>query len=75
MAELSPEAVEAKRSYHREYRRKNREKINAKRREWRANNRDKTQQCNERYWEKKAKDNPGISSGENEAETPIQEQV
>lgn len=62
MAEMSAEAVEAKRSYYREYRRKNREKINAKRREWRANNSDKAQQCDERYWEKKAKDRVGISS-------------
>lgn len=75
MAEMSAEAVEAKRSYHREYRRKNREKINAKRREWRANNRDKVQQCNKRYWEKQAKDRVGISSEGNEVEDPMQKQV
>lgn len=75
MIEMSAEAVEAKRSYHREYRQKNREKINAKRREWRANNKDKVQQCNKRYWEKQAKDRVGISREENEAEDPIKKQV
>lgn len=52
MTEMSAEAVEARKAYQREYRRKNREKINAKRREWRANNKNRVRQCNERYWEK-----------------------
>lgn len=62
MTEMSAEAVEAKRYYYREYRRKNREKINAKRREWRANNRDKAQQCDERYWERVAEKKRSICS-------------
>ena len=75
MAEMSAEAVEAKRSYYREYRRKNREKINARRRKWRADNIDKARQCNERYWEKKAKDKVYISSEGSEVVDPIQDQV
>jgi chromatin segregation and condensation protein Rec8/ScpA/Scc1 (kleisin family) len=51
---MSAEAVEARRNYQREYRRKNQEKINAKRREWRADNRDKVRRYNQRYWERRA---------------------
>ena len=51
---MSAEAVEARRNYQREYRRKNQEKINAKRREWRADNRDKVRWYNQRYWERRA---------------------
>lgn len=54
-ATMSAEAVEVRRNYQREYRRKNQAKINAKRREWRADNRDKVQQYNREYWERKAK--------------------
>lgn len=53
-ATMSAEAVEVRRNYQREYRRKNQAKINAKRREWRADNRDKVQQYNQQYWERKA---------------------
>lgn len=51
---MSAEAVEARRNYQREYRRKNQAKINAKRREWRADNRDKVRRYNQKYWERKA---------------------
>lgn len=51
MTGMSAEAQEARKAYQREYRRKNREKINAKRREWRVNNKNKVRQYNERYWE------------------------
>lgn len=53
-AAMSAEAVEARRNYQREYRRKNQAKINAKRREWRADNRDKVRRYNQKYWERKA---------------------
>ena len=53
-AETSAEAIETRRAYQREYRRKNREKINSQRRNWRARNRDKVQQYNKKYWERRA---------------------
>ncbi|MDE7416938.1 MAG: hypothetical protein K2N44_11705 [Lachnospiraceae bacterium] len=53
-AEMSAEAIETRRAYQREYRRKNREKINSQRRNWRARNRDKVQQYNKEYWERRA---------------------
>lgn len=53
-ATMSAEAVEARRNYQREYQRKNRTKINAKRREWRADNKDKVKQYNCKYWENRA---------------------
>lgn len=51
---MSAEAVEARRAYQREYLRKNREKINSQRKNWRAENREKVQQYNREYWERKA---------------------
>ena len=54
-ANMSVEAIETRRIYQREYRRKNREKINIQRKNWRAENRDKVQQYNQEYWERKAK--------------------
>lgn len=48
-------AAEAKRNYQREYRHRNRDRINAQQKDWRARNQDKVKQYNEAYWEKKAK--------------------
>lgn len=47
---------EAKRLYHKEYREKNRDKINAKHKEWRntEEGKEKMRQAKQRYWEKKA---------------------
>ena len=53
-AEMSAEAIETRRAYQTEYRRKNREKINSQRKNWRAKNRDKVQQYNREYWERRA---------------------
>ncbi len=53
-AEMSAEAIETRRAYQREYRRRNREKINSQRKNWRARNRDKIQQYNKGYWERRA---------------------
>lgn len=55
MAGMSAEAVEARCIYKREYRRKNREKINRQQREWRTANPEKVKDYQMRYWEKKAK--------------------
>lgn len=52
---MTPEALEAKQNYDREYRKKNRQKINRQQREWRARNPDKVKEQKQRYWEKKAK--------------------
>lgn len=46
---------EAKREYHRNYYRKNREKIKDQQKKWRAENPDKVIATNNRYWSKKAK--------------------
>lgn len=52
---MTLEAQEARRIYKREYRRKNREKINQKQREWRAANPERVKSYQMRYCEKKAK--------------------
>ena len=57
---MTIEAQEARRNYKRQYRIKNRDKINAQQREWRANNPDKVREYQSRYWEKLAEKNGGI---------------
>lgn len=57
---MTAEAVEARKAYQREYRRRNRDKINSQRKNWRAENRDKVQQYNREYWERKAGRTKGI---------------
>lgn len=56
---MTKEAMENKRIYMREYmrryRQENREKLNAKKREWNAKNPDKIKAYNNAYWEKKSK--------------------
>lgn len=52
---MSAEAVEARKAYQREYRRRNRDKINSRRKNWRAENREKVQRYNREYWERRAK--------------------
>lgn len=51
---MSAEAVEARKIYQREYRRRNRDKINSRRKNWRAENREKVQRYNREYWERRA---------------------
>lgn len=58
--ELTLQAQEARRDYKRQYRAKNREKINRQQREWRADNGDKVRQYNKRYWERKAEKEKNI---------------
>lgn len=53
-ATMSAEAIEARRAYQRQYLRENRDRINARRREWRADNKDKVRQYNKEYWERVA---------------------
>lgn len=52
MYTLSAEAIDARRAYHREYRRRNRERINAHNRKWKAEHPESVQESNKRYWEK-----------------------
>lgn len=51
---MTVEAQEARRKYKRQYRRKNRDRINRQQREWRANNLEKAKEYQKRYWEKAA---------------------
>ncbi len=44
MGAMSAEAVEARKAYQREYRLRNRDKINSRRKNWRAENRDRVRQ-------------------------------
>lgn len=51
---MAMEAQEAKKIYRRQYRSKNRDRINAQQRAWSARNRDKLKEYQRKYWEKKA---------------------
>lgn len=51
---MTEAAKEARRAYAREYRKKNRERINEKHRQWQVNNPDKVKAAVSRYWERKA---------------------
>ncbi|MDE5589054.1 MAG: hypothetical protein K2J60_07910 [Acetatifactor sp.] len=51
---MTMEAQEAKKIYKRQYRSKNRDRINAQQRAWNARNRDKLKEYQRKYWEKKA---------------------
>ena len=51
---MTQEAAEARRNYQREYRHRNRDRINSRRKQWRAENRDKVREYNESYWERRA---------------------
>lgn len=55
MLEPENKIKEAKRAYYKEYRERNREKINAKHKEWRntEEGKEKMRQAKQRYWEKK----------------------
>ena len=54
MEGLTVQAQEERRDYKRQYRLKNREKINRQQREWRAGNPDRVKQYQRKYWEKVA---------------------
>lgn len=51
---MQEEVKEIKKKYYQEYRAKNKDRINATMRKWRANNKDKIKQYNANYWNKKA---------------------
>ena len=57
---MTAEAVEARKAYQREYRRRNRDRINSQRKNWRAENRDKVQRYNREYWERRAEKEKNI---------------
>ena len=50
---LSEEAKAVKREYYREYRKKNRERLNAYLRRWRSENAEKLRGYVQQYWERK----------------------
>lgn len=54
-------AKEAQRAYKRQYRRRNRDRINAQQRDWYARNPDKVKEYQKRYWERKAGENARAS--------------
>ena len=74
MGEMTLEAQEARRIYKREYRRKNREKINRQQREWRAMNPERVKTYQMQYWERKAK-KVGVCSGGDGVKTLVAEQM
>lgn len=49
-------ARRAQAEYLRQWRQKNRERVNQYNREWRAKNKDKVREYNRRYWLRKAKE-------------------
>lgn len=51
---MTQEAAEARRNYQREYRHRNRDRINSQRKRWREENRDKVREYNRNYWERRA---------------------
>lgn len=51
---MSESARAARYAYQKQWRRKNREKVNAYQRQWKKDNPDKVKQYNASYWEKKA---------------------
>lgn len=51
---MTMEAQEARKKYQREYRDRNRDRINAIKRAWSSRNPDKLRQYQQRYWRKKA---------------------
>ncbi|MET3684480.1 hypothetical protein ABID56_002617 [Alkalibacillus flavidus] len=52
---MTEEAKRAQREYMKQYRKRNREKVNELNRKWRQENPDKVREYNQRYWERKAK--------------------
>lgn len=60
MGEMTAEAAEARRNYQREYRHRNRDRINSQRKNWRAKNKDRVKEHNRRYWERKAEKTKNI---------------
>ena len=51
---MTQEAAEARRNYQREYRHRNRDRINSQRKRWREENHDKVREYNRNYWERRA---------------------
>ncbi len=51
---VTDDAAKMKREYHRQYQKKNKEKLNDYVRKWRSENPDKVRQYNQSYWERKA---------------------
>lgn len=56
---MTDTAKEAKAQYAKEYRLKNRDKLNQYRKQWAQDNPEKIKQYQETYWKKKAKEGGG----------------
>ena len=56
---MTNEARELRRVYKREYRRRNRDKVNQQQREWRTRNPEKVKEYQKKYWERKAEKDHG----------------
>ena len=54
---MTDEAKKARLEYERQYRAKNREKLNQYRRDWNRRNPERLKTYKERYWDKKAGEN------------------
>ena len=54
---MTQEARDARAAYMREYRKRNKDKLNAYARQWRKENPEKVASYTERQWEKRAKEN------------------
>lgn len=67
LEKLTLQAQEARRDYKRQYRARNREKVNRQQREWRAKNPERVKEYQKRYWEKRAK-NSGLYIEEGKAD-------
>lgn len=50
---MTDNAASLKREYHRQYQKKNKDKLNDYVRKWRSENPDKVRQYNQSYWERK----------------------
>jgi CxxC motif-containing protein len=61
---LSEEAKEARREYHRQWNKNNRDKVNTYQKNWRCANPEKKKRLEEKYWERKANLMTSIRSGD-----------
>lgn len=63
---MTEAALKARKEYARQYRAKNRDRLNEYKRKWRKANPEKVNEYTERYWNKKAAEMKGSEMNENE---------
>ena len=56
--------IEARRAYHREYRKKNGDRIRERERKWRRDNPDRVKAIQRRFWEKRKRENAAAAGKE-----------